>query len=70
VAEQRRAHELEVYMPEERSEKQARGRLNVCLASWQARNVRVEAYIVDAVPAIGHEPAASSSVAAAAPVSG
>jgi hypothetical protein len=56
VAEQRRAHELEVYIPEAGTEKQARRHLNLSLASWQARNVGVEARVVDAVPAIGHAP--------------
>lgn len=51
VAEQRRAHELEVYVPDARNEKEGRRRLDICLASWQAKNVGVEAYVQDAVPA-------------------
>jgi hypothetical protein len=33
-------------MPDARSEKEARPELDVCLASWQARNVGVEAYVL------------------------
>jgi hypothetical protein len=47
IAEQRRSHELEVYVPEAPSEDQARRELNVYLATWQATNPGVEAYIVE-----------------------
>jgi hypothetical protein len=33
-------------MPDARSEKEARPELDVCLASWQAKNVGVEAYVL------------------------
>lgn len=46
VAEQCRSHELEVFVPTP-NEPQARRELNVCLATWQARNRGVEAYIVE-----------------------
>jgi hypothetical protein len=47
VAEQCRLHELEVFVPSAPNETQARRELNVCLATWQARNRGVEAYIVE-----------------------
>lgn len=47
VAEQARAHELEVYVPDAPSERQARRELDVYLTVWQARNPGVEAYVVD-----------------------
>jgi hypothetical protein len=47
VAERRRSHELAVYLPGAPSEAQARREVNVYLASWQARNRGVEAYVLD-----------------------
>ena len=47
VAEQCRLHELEVFVPSAPTETQARRELNVCLATWQARNRGVDAYIVE-----------------------
>jgi hypothetical protein len=47
VAEQCRSHELEVYVPGAPNEPQARRELNVSLATWQALNRGVEAYIVE-----------------------
>jgi hypothetical protein len=46
VAEQRRAHELEVYLPSARNEKDARRKIDVCLALWQVKNPGVEAYVM------------------------
>jgi hypothetical protein len=48
VAVERRSHQLEVYLPGAPSEDQARRELNVYLATWQAKNPGVEAYIVEA----------------------
>jgi hypothetical protein len=45
--ERRRSHELVVYLPGAPSEAQARREVNVYLASWQARNHGVEAYLLD-----------------------
>jgi hypothetical protein len=50
VAEQRRSHELDVFVPRARNEREARRELSVYLASWQAANPGVEAYIVDSPP--------------------
>jgi len=47
IAEQSRSHELEISVPNAPSEAQARRELNVCLATWQALNRDVEAYIVE-----------------------
>jgi hypothetical protein len=47
VTEQCRSHELEVCVPSAPSEAQARRELNVCLATWQALNRGVEAYIIE-----------------------
>jgi hypothetical protein len=47
IAEQRRAHELEVYLPQTSSETKARRELDVYLATWQAMNPGIEAYVVD-----------------------
>lgn len=47
VAEQCRSDELEVYVPGAPSDEQARRELNVYLATWQAKNPGVEAYIVE-----------------------
>jgi hypothetical protein len=47
VAEQRRSHELEVHVPQARNEREAHRELSVYLASWQAANPGVEAYIAD-----------------------
>jgi hypothetical protein len=52
VADQRRAHELEVFVPSGRSEREARRKLDVCLASWQTSNVGVETYVLEAVQAV------------------
>jgi hypothetical protein len=41
---------LEVYVPQARNERQARRKLSVHLATWQAANPGVEAYIVDGPP--------------------
>jgi hypothetical protein len=46
VAEQRRAHELEVYLPSARNEKDARRKIDVCLALWQVKNPGIEAYVM------------------------
>jgi len=45
VAEQRRAHELEVYLRSARNENDARRKVDVCLALWQVKNPGVEALI-------------------------
>jgi hypothetical protein len=47
TAERRRSHELVVDLHGAPSEAQARREVNVYLASWQARNPGVEAYIVE-----------------------
>ena len=47
VAEERRSHELDVFVPAAPSEDQARREVNVYLATWQARNPGVETYIVE-----------------------
>jgi hypothetical protein len=47
IAEQCRSHELEVFLPSAPNEPQARRELNVCLATWQALNRGVEAYIIE-----------------------
>jgi hypothetical protein len=52
VAERQRSHELEVHVAST-SEEQARRELNVYLATWQAMNPGVEAYILDGQPMIG-----------------
>jgi hypothetical protein len=51
VAEQRRSHELEVYLPQTTSEAQARRELDIYLATWQAMNPGIEAYVVDPIDA-------------------
>ena len=51
VAEQRRAHELEVYLPNARNDHDARRKVNVCLALWQVKNPGVEAYVLTPVRA-------------------
>jgi hypothetical protein len=51
VAEQRRSHELEVFVPRARDESQARSELDPYLAAWQAMNPGVDAYIVDTASA-------------------
>jgi hypothetical protein len=51
VAEQRRAHEFEVYAPSAPDQSRARREINVYLASWQAANPGIEAYIVEEDPA-------------------
>ena len=48
TVERRRSHELVVCIPGAPNEAQARREVNLYLASWQARNRGVEAYIVDA----------------------
>jgi hypothetical protein len=50
--ERQRSHELEVHVAST-SEEQARRELNVYLATWQAMNPGVEAYILDGQPMIG-----------------
>jgi hypothetical protein len=52
VAERQRSHELEVHVTGT-SEEQARRELNVYLATWQAINPGVEAYILDGQPMLG-----------------
>jgi len=47
TAERRRSHELVVCIPCAPNEAQARREVNVYLASWQARNRGVEAYVLD-----------------------
>jgi hypothetical protein len=47
VAEERRSHELDVFVPAAPSEDQARREVNVYLATWQARNTGVETCIVE-----------------------
>jgi hypothetical protein len=47
IAEQCRSHVLEVSVPSAPDEPQARRELNVYLATWQALNRGVEAYIVE-----------------------
>jgi hypothetical protein len=47
VVERRRSHELVVHLPGAPSEAQALREVNVYLASWQARNRGVEAYVLD-----------------------
>ena len=47
VAEQARAHELEVYVPSAPNDRQARRELEVYVAVWQASHAGVEAYVVD-----------------------
>jgi uncharacterized protein YggU (UPF0235/DUF167 family) len=47
VAEQRRSHELEVYIPDAPSDGQARRELDAYLATWQSTHPGVEAYIVE-----------------------
>jgi hypothetical protein len=51
VAEQRRSHELEVYVPAARNDRHARRELSVYLATWQAANPGVEAYVLDGASA-------------------
>jgi len=46
VAEESRAHELDVHVPGAPSEDQAWREINIYLASWQARNPGVDVYIV------------------------
>jgi hypothetical protein len=47
VAEQRRSHELEVYIPDAPGKEQARRELDAYLATWQTVNPGIEAYIVE-----------------------
>jgi len=47
VAEQCRPDRLEVYVPHAPNEEQARRELNGYVATWQAANRGVEAYIVE-----------------------
>lgn len=56
VAEQARAHELEVYVPGAPSERQARRELDIYLTLWQARNLGVEAYVLDRSSSSGELP--------------
>jgi hypothetical protein len=48
VAEQARAHELEVYVPSAPSDRQARREVEVYVAVWQTSHAGVEAYVLDA----------------------
>ena len=50
VAVQRRSSELEVFVPGA-SDDQGRREVSVYLATWQARNPGIDAYVVDADPA-------------------
>jgi len=51
VAEQRRTHELEVYLPAARNGNDARRKVDVCLALWQVKNPGVEAYVMPSAEA-------------------
>ena len=46
VAEQARAHELEVYVPSAPNDRQARREVEVYVAVWQASHPGVEAYVL------------------------
>ena len=46
IAEQCRPNQLEVYVPTASSDGRAERHVNIYLATWQARNQGVEAYIV------------------------
>jgi hypothetical protein len=41
------AHDVEVHLPRAYSESQARRELDIYLATWQATNPGIEAYVVD-----------------------
>jgi hypothetical protein len=41
------AHDIEVHLPRAYSKAQARRELDIYLATWQATNTGVEAYVVD-----------------------
>lgn len=47
VAEQARAHELDVYVPSAPNERQARRELDIYLTLWQVRNPGIETYVID-----------------------
>jgi len=47
VAEQARAHELDVYVPSAPNERQARRELEIYLTVWQVSNPGIEAYVID-----------------------
>ena len=47
VAEQCRPNQLEVYVPNASNDGRALRHVNIYLATWQARNQGVEAYIVE-----------------------
>jgi len=47
VAEQARAHELDVYVPSAPNERQARRELDIYLTVWQVSNPGIAAYVID-----------------------
>ena len=47
MAEQARAHELDVYVPSAPNERQARRELDIYLTLWQVRNPGIETYVID-----------------------
>ena len=47
IAEQCRPNQLEVYVPSASNENRARRQLNIYLATWQAHNQGVEAYVLE-----------------------
>ena len=46
IAEQCRPNQLEVYVPSASNDDRARRHVNIFLATWQAKNEGVEAYVV------------------------
>lgn len=44
------AHDVEVHLPRAYSESQARRELDIYLATWQATNPGIEAYVVERDP--------------------
>jgi hypothetical protein len=47
IAEQCRPNQLEVYVPSASNDDRARRHVNIFLATWQAKNQGVEAYVVE-----------------------
>lgn len=47
MAEQARAHELDVYVPSAPNERQARRELDIYLTVWQVSNPGIAAYVID-----------------------
>jgi hypothetical protein len=47
IAEQCRPNQLEVYVPSASNDDRARRHVNIFLATWQAKNEGVEAYVVE-----------------------